>query len=134
MVVKKVHRKTKATKIGPLEDDQGNVQTNETVKTELINNYFATVGEQLMAEAFPAQIESKQFVLRINPCIEELKIDDKLLVNQLKTINPSKASGPDDIKPKDFNMAGEALMDGLRIFFNRCKKREKYPKHGKGES
>ena len=57
-VVKKVHRKMKATKIGPLEDDQGNVQTNETVKAELINNYFATVGEQL-AEAFPAQIESE---------------------------------------------------------------------------
>lgn len=39
-VVKKVHRKTKVTKIGPLEDDQGNVQTNETVKAELMNNYF----------------------------------------------------------------------------------------------
>jgi hypothetical protein len=54
--VKKVHRKTKAIKIGPPEDDLGNVKTNENEKAELMNNYFATVGEKL-AEAFPAQIE-----------------------------------------------------------------------------
>ncbi|CAB4014145.1 Hypothetical predicted protein [Paramuricea clavata] len=57
-VVKKVHRKTKAIKIGPLEDDLGNVQINEKEKAELMNNYFATVGEK-MAEAFPVQIESE---------------------------------------------------------------------------
>ena len=81
-----------------------------------------------MAEALPAQIESEKFVLRITPCIEELKIDDKLLVNQLKTINPNKASCPDDIKPKDFNMAGEALMDGLCIVLNKCKETRKVPR------
>ena len=69
--MKKVHRKTKAIKIGPLEDDLGNVQTNE--KAELMNNYFATVGKKL-AEAFPAQIESEQFILRITPSIDELKL------------------------------------------------------------
>jgi phosphoribosylaminoimidazolecarboxamide formyltransferase/IMP cyclohydrolase len=125
-VVKKVHRKTKAIKIGPLEDDLGNVQTNEKEKAELMNNYFATVGEKL-AEAFPAQIESEQFILRITPSIDQLKIDDKLLVNQIKTINPDKASGPDDIKPKDFNIAGEALMDGLRIVFNKSRETRKVP-------
>ena len=71
--VKKVHRKTKAIKIGPLEDDLGNAQTNEKEKAELMNNYFATVGEKL-AEAFPAQIESEQFILRITPSIDELKL------------------------------------------------------------
>ena len=123
-VVKKVHRKTKAIKSGPLEDDLGNVQTNE--KAELMNNYFATVGEKL-AEAFPAKIESEQFILRITPSIDELKIDDKLLVNQIKTINSDKASGPDDIKPKDFNIAGEALIDGLRIVFNKSRETRKVP-------
>jgi hypothetical protein len=125
-VVKKVHRKTKAIKIGPLEDDLGNVQINEKEKAELMNNYFATVGEKL-AEVFPAQIESEQFILRITPSIDELKIDDKLLVNQIKTINPDKASGPDDIKPNDFNIAGEALIDGLRIVFNKSRETRKVP-------
>ena len=72
-VVKKVHRKTKAIKIGPLEDDLGNAQTNEKEKAELMNNDFATVGEKLV-EAFPAQIESEQFILRITPSIDQLKL------------------------------------------------------------
>jgi hypothetical protein len=72
-VVKKVHRKTKAIKIGPLEDDLGNAQANEKEKAELMNNDFATVGEKLV-EAFPAQIESEQFILRITPSIDQLKL------------------------------------------------------------
>ena len=36
-LVKKVNRKTKVTKIGPLEDEQGNIQTSDIIKAKLMN-------------------------------------------------------------------------------------------------
>ena len=82
-LVKKVQKETKSTKIGPLEDDQGNIQTNKMEKANLMNNYFATVGAQ-RAKAFPIHIEREQYIVRAIPSIQEIKIDDKLLESQLK--------------------------------------------------
>lgn len=87
-LVKKIHWKTKTTKIGPLEDNEGNIQTNDNVKADLMNNYFATVGNQL-AQSFPPDTTLKQFINRLTRSVQELKIDKQLLLYQLKTVNPN---------------------------------------------
>ena len=66
-LVKKVYRKTKVTKIGPLQDDQGTIQTSDLLKSELMNNYFATVGEQLATEF--TTYTTPQFILRVTPSL-----------------------------------------------------------------
>ena len=124
--MKKGQKETKLTKIGPLEDDQGNIQTNEMEKANLMNNYFATVGAQL-AKAFPTHIAREQYIVRVIPSIQEIKIDDKLLESQLKNLNPNKVSGPDDIKSKYFSIGEEALVEGLRIVLNKGKEMKKVP-------
>ena len=111
-MVEKVYRKTKVTKIGSLQDDQGTIQTSDLLKSELMKNYFATMRKQLATE-FTTYTTPQQFILRVTPSIQELMIDEKLLLKQLTTINPDKAAGIDDIKPKDFSIASEALADGL---------------------
>ena len=58
----------------------------------------------------------------MTPSIQELIIDEKLLLKQLTTINPDKAAGPDDIKPKDFCIAGEALADSLYNVLSKSKR------------
>ena len=92
-----------------------------------MNNYFATAGNQL-AKEFPAQITPEHYILSVAPSIQELIIDEKLLLNQLKTINPDKVRGPDDIKPNDFSIAGEALVDGLRIVLSKSKETRQVPR------
>ena len=129
-LVKKVYRKTKVTKIGPLQDDQGTIQTSDLLKSELMNNYFATVGKQLVTE-FTTYTTPQQFLIRVTPCIQELIIDEKLLLKQLTTINPDKAAGPDDIKPKDFCIAGEALADSLYNVLSKSKETRQVPQKWK---
>ena len=129
-LVKKVYRKTKVTKIGPLQDDQGTIQTSDLLKSELMNNYFATVGEQLATE-FTTYTTPQQFILRVTPSIQELIIDRKLLLKQLTTINPDKAAGPDDIKQKDFCIAGEALADSLYNVVSKSKETRQVPQKWK---
>ena len=64
-----------------------------------MNNYFATVGEQLATE-FTTYTTSQQFISRVTPSVQELIIDEKVLLKKLTTINPDRTAGPDDIKPK----------------------------------
>ena len=58
-------------------------------------------------------------------------IDKKLLLKQLTTINPDKAAGPDDIKPKDFCIAGEALADSLYNVLSKSKETRQVPQKWK---
>ena len=48
--VKKVQKKWANNKIGPIENDSGMVETRDTVKAELMNDFFATIGEKLANE------------------------------------------------------------------------------------
>ena len=48
--VKKVQKKRANNKIGPIEDESGTVETRDTVKAELMNNFFTTIGEKLANE------------------------------------------------------------------------------------
>ena len=67
----------------------------------------------------------------MTPSIQELIIDEKLLLKQLTTINPDKAAGPDDIKPKDFCIAGEALADSLYNVLCKSKETRQVPQKWK---
>ena len=48
--VKKVQKNRANNKIGPIQDDSGTVETRDKVKAELMNYFFATIGEKLANE------------------------------------------------------------------------------------
>ena len=64
-LVNKVKRKQKDCRIGPLKDSQGNLVTDDKQKAEIMNSYFATIG-QTLAE----HMESNANIKVLNTFIE----------------------------------------------------------------
>ena len=61
------------------------------------------------------------------PIIQDIKTDREFLQKQLKSIKPEKASGPDNIRPKDFKLAEESIIEGLDIVIQKTKQTRKMP-------
>ena len=131
--VKKVEKKRANNKIGPIEDDSGTVETRDTVKAELMNDFFATIGEKLANELPDNQhTEEENYTtcpseITTAPIIQDIKTDREFLQKQLKSIKPEKASGPDNIRPKDFKLAEESIIEGLDIVIQKSKQTRKMP-------
>ena len=50
------------------------------------------------------------------PIIEQIGIDKHFLQSQLKSVKSEKESGPDGIRPIDFKLAGDFIVEGLDIY------------------
>ena len=131
--VKKVQKKRANNKIGPIEDDSGTIETRDTVKAELMNDFFPTIGEKLANELPDNQhTEEENYTtcpseITTAPIIQDIKTDREFLQKQLKSIKPEKASGPDNIRPKDFKLAEESIIEGLDIVIQKSKQTRKMP-------
>ena len=62
-------------KIGPIQDDQSRIFTDDKIKAESFNQYFATVGEKL-AEKIQIQDDfiEQQHIHRVTPVINNIEI------------------------------------------------------------
>ena len=124
-VVKKVQRKNVTKKIGPIEDKEGNILTDDQMKANAFNEYFATIGETLSKEFPESASESSNAVQEI-PQLSEIILDADFLRKQIKEIKPEKAMGPDCIRPTDFHIPGESIV-GLRTVFNKIRESKQVP-------
>ena len=131
--VKKVQKKRANNKIGPIEGESGTVETRDTVKAELMNDFFTTIGEKLANELPDNQhTEEENYTtcpseITTAPIIQDIKTDREFLQKQLKSIKPEKASGPDNIRPKDFKLAEESIIERLDIVIQKSKQTRKMP-------
>ena len=85
-------------KIGPIEDKEGNILTDDQLKENAFNEYFATIGETLSKEIPESVTESPNSVQEM-PQLSEIILDEDFLRRQIKEIKPEKAMGPDCIRP-----------------------------------
>ena len=125
-IVKKVQRKNVTKKIGPIEDKEGNILTDDQMTANAFNEYFATIGEILSKEFSECVSENSNSVQEI-PELSEIILDEDFLRKQIKEIKPEKAMGPDCIRPKDFHIAGESIVEGLKIIFNKIRESKQVP-------
>ena len=90
--VKKVQKKRANNKIGPIEDDSSTIETRDTVKEELMNDFFATIGEKLANELPDNQhTEEENYTtcpseITMAPIMQDIKTDREFLQKQLKSI------------------------------------------------
>ena len=121
--VKRVQRKRTNKRIGPIEDDNGVIQTDDTIKADLINDYFTSVGEDLAKKLPTTQQPKHSLISRVTPTLDIIDIEEEHLKKQIHKIKPEKAAGPDNIKARDISMASDSLTDGLKGMFGRviCK-------------
>ena len=99
-----------------------------------MNDFFCTIGDKLAKDT---QENCRQENKRQNmsstehdtavPIIEQIKIDKHFLQSQLKSVKPEKATGPDGVRPKDFKLAGDCIVEGLDLVMQKSKETQTMP-------
>ena len=125
--MRKVQRKKGIRWIGPTADKDKQLQTGDSVKTEIRNDYFSSVGKTL-AQNFTEQTEHQYYhITSVTPTLQNISVDTTFLGKQLTTIQPDKATGLDKVRPKDLNIAGESTKEGINIVLQRSITEKQYP-------
>ena len=124
---KKVQRKRISNRIGPIEDENGVIHTEDSAKAGIINDFFASVGSNLAKNLPEVEHQNFQFITRVTPSLGKIDVDEEYLKKQLRKIKPEKASGPDNVKARDISMIGNSLLDGLQGLFGRVIINKKLP-------
>ena len=128
-LVKKVRKQEcKQTTISPIRDDQDNIILEDSVKASLMNDYFSTIGENLMSNPQPTQDHSTiHHFYKISPTCPDLTLHYPTLLKDILTINPRKATGPDCVSPRDLKLCGESIIRGLQPLFKLCLEHSRVP-------
>ena len=111
-----VHKKS----IGPLRRNDGSLALIDKEKAQLMNSYFATIGENLMNN-LPTTIDNSLMVDTNHDVVPVLPttrtssnvISNRSVLEKISKLKTSKATGPDGISPKLLKLAGNALVPAL---------------------
>ena len=113
---KYVSSKTKSKgKIVDLHNPDGNLVTDDRAKAEILNNHFASVFTKEDKPYMPT-LDIKTKHLKI---LETIDISLKTLTKNLKSLNISKASGPDGINARILRETADQLAPALKIIFEK---------------
>eukprot|EP00112_Aurelia_sp_Birch-Aquarium-sp1_P008427 Seg1927.10 transcript_id=Seg1927.10/GoldUCD/mRNA.D3Y31 product="hypothetical protein" protein_id=Seg1927.10/GoldUCD/D3Y31 len=88
--VKRVQRKRTSKRIGPIEDDNGVIQTDDTIKADLINDYVTSVREDLAKKLPTTQQPKHSFISRVTPTLDIIDIDEEHLKSKFIRSNQKK--------------------------------------------
>lgn len=103
------------TKVGPLKDENGVIQTADSDLVKLLNTQFSSVftAEDHSNLPIPEQVFSGSSPLT------DHDITPVLVSQKIERLNPNKASGPDKIYPKVVKELSEIIASPLSIIFNK---------------
>ena len=101
--------RSKKKRIGPIKNESVILVYDEKMKTETMNEFFATVGENLASNLMPVTKTPVEYIYRVTPTINELRITNELFSEKMSKLNPKKASGPDGITTKELKIASQEL-------------------------
>ena len=91
-------------------------------------DYFSSVGKTLAQNFTEHQYNH---ITSVTLTLQNISVDTTFLEKQLTTIQPDKAAGPDKVRPKDLNIAGESTKEGINIVLQRSITERKYEKQQK---
>lgn len=123
--------KIKSDKIGPLQDSNNTIISDDRQKANLINNYFIDIAHDLTKNLDPVHLDTTFYINRITPTIENFSLNWDIVRDVLKSINPNKAVGPDNIFPKDLKLAQDSAIQGLLEVFKKSMDCCKFPQQWK---
>ena len=78
-IVGKLRKKTKNANIIAIKDDDGMLRTLDTEKVEILNDFFADVGENLAKKFGESDRCGNSFINRATPVCDEIKINEEKL-------------------------------------------------------
>ena len=121
-IIKSLHNKDNAhNSIPPLETDDKIITTNAE-KAEMFNKHFLSA----------STLNDANCLIPNNPPINESILDEIMVTiedvkDQLKTLDTSKAFGPDNISPKFLKEGASILAPILQSLFNKCLQQSVFP-------
>ena len=131
--VKQFNGTSKTPIVGPLMDDNKNTICNDLEKANLMNNFFATVGEKLSNEnESNTVVNMNSYIYRVTPTISELEPDIDLFKKCFKSaVKIGKANGPDNISGWDLKVNELASINGLFRVFQKSVQKLSFPEKWK---
>ena len=117
-----VLNKAKIPIIPPLLEN-GLFVTDFTEKAQLFNNYFLLQCTTMdTGSAIPSEVQP-------NPTsINDFAISEEKILNIIRSLNPNKAHGWDEISIRMIKLSDVALVNPLRIIFSNCLRQGVFPK------
>ena len=111
-----VKKKTKKTgDVSTLEDNDGQLISNDCIKANLLNKYFSSV--------FVNENDDNFFEQNINPDlvnnINTIEINQYMVLKAIDKLNVSKAPGPDGIHSRIIKECKESFSSAFTIIFNK---------------
>ena len=106
---------------------EGVTLTNSFDIANTFNNYFATIGDNLANKIPCSDINPISHSSPVNSVFSFAEISLESVLKTVKSINPNKATGPDNIPNKVLKMAAEILSPSLTAIFNRSLSMGIYP-------
>ena len=103
-------------------DNPNNIAYGDDEKCKLLNKYFSSIST-LNDENIPLP----DFESRSDVKINNLYIEIEEIVDVIKSLDPNKASGPDQISHKMLKICPEAVAVPLQIIFNKSLEQCRYP-------
>ena len=111
--------------IGPLRRNDGSLALIDKEKAQLMNSYFATIGENLI-NTLPSIIDTSQAenTNHDDPPVlstartSSIVISNRTVLEKINKLKISKATGPDGISPKLLKLAGNTLVPALVDMYN----------------
>lgn len=118
-----VQSKTKTREtIGNLIDNNGNLQTENKSKCEILNKFFGSVFTKENIDILP-EFEHKL----VNIPLGEIIINAQLVEKYIKMLKPSKSQGPGNCHPKFLQETIDEVTEPLAILFNKSLTEGKIP-------
>ena len=93
--------------------------------------YFTTIDDSLVSELPNSGIDPISYINPTNSSFSFTEINVEIVIEILKSVNPNKATGPDNIPGRVLTIAAEILFPSLTAIFNRSGSMGIYPDNWK---
>ena len=102
------------SKVGPLKDHNGDIQTEDSVMTGILNDAFTSVFTVEDTTKFPAIDQVHQ-----GTPLDNIVVNSETVFKKIEKLDPSKTPGPDKFHPRFIKELGDVLCIPLAIIFRK---------------
>ena len=106
-------KRSNRTGVGPLQDSNGNIVSDDAAQAQMLNDYYATVFE---VENLPAPTQPDYAA---EATIEDIEITRSMVMEELKKLKRHSAPGPDGIENVVLIEASDELVKPLVMMFKK---------------
>ena len=125
--VKKFNGSSSTLSTGPL-SHKSTIITDDKQKSNLMNSFFANVGERLATKVEPQLPISNSLIYRVTPCVSQIIPDVSSFNNAFdSSVKLGKACGPDNISAQDLKLCEPIAINVLFKVFKKSVEAVSFP-------